>query len=320
MTNSNMYEDDSSLLEQGDPLIDGRAFRRCLGQYPTGVSIITAQQGDKRVGMAVNSFAAVSLDPALVLWSIRCESASAATFIEASHFAISVLAADQVEVSQLFGSGHEDRFKLVQWLPDAAGAPLIKGAIAHLQCRLAKVYEGGDHWILVGQVEHYARFAGEPLVFSQGQYAVTQNHPQVAVGVQKGATSKPTLEDPLFTSLLTSTSQHMSRLFQAHRQALGVTMATSRVLSHLAQGAATIDSLEHDSLLGRGAIEDALNELKNQGFVQLNSGDYSLTESGLQKRQALTARAKEFTAEQLAGVSDADIAAASRVLQKLLGH
>lgn len=319
MPSSNTSVAEPQVIEQGDPLVDGRAFRRCLGQYPTGVSIITAQHGEKTVGMAVNSFAAVSLDPALVLWSIRCESGSAAAFMEASHFAISVLASSQVETSQLFGSGHEDRFNLTPWTAGIGGAPLINGAIAHLECRLAKVYEGGDHWILIGQVERYTRFTGEPLVFAQGQYAVTQNHPQLAA-TRVENTPEPSRENPLFTTLLRNTSQHMSRLFQEHRQALGVTLATARVLNFLSQGAASIDSLEHDALLGRGAIEDALNELAKLKFVESNAGEYSLTESGLEKRLALTQRAIDFTAEQLVGISDADIAAATRVMSKLLDN
>lgn len=320
MPTINPLAENAPVIEQGNPLVDGRAFRRCLGQYPTGVSIITAQHGEKRVGMAVNSFAAVSLDPALVLWSIRCESGSAATFLEASHFAISVLASNQVEVSQLFGSGHEDRFNLTPWTAGIGGAPLINGAIAHLECRMAKVYEGGDHWILMGQVEQYTRSTGEPLVFAQGQYAVTQNHPQLAAAARAASTPEPSDKNPLFTSLLASTSQHMSRLFQEHRQALGVTPATSRVLNFLSQEAASIDSLEHDALLGRGAIEDALNELTKQGFIEVNAGEYSLTATGLEKRQALTQRAIEFTAGQLAGISEADLSAATRVMSRLLGN
>ncbi|WXL25454.1 flavin reductase family protein [Ectopseudomonas mendocina] len=319
MPNSTVHTPEARLIEQGNPLEDSRAFRRSLGQYPTGVSVITAQHGEKRVGMAANSFAAVSLDPALVLWSIRCESSSAATFMEASHFAVSVLAADQVEVSQLFGSGHEERFNLVPWTAGAGGAPLIDGAIAHFQCRLVKIYEGGDHWILLGQVEHYARFSGEPLLFAQGQYAVTQNHPQLSQS-QAVSNTQSADDDMLFTSLLSNTSQHLSQLFQAHREELGVTRATSRLLNLLSAGSVALDGIESETLLGRGAIEDALNGLISQGYVQANAGEYALTASGLEKRQALVARATEFTHEQLAGIPESDIAAAKRVLQKLLAN
>lgn len=319
MSDDPLYLTDPALLEQGEPLTDGRAFRRCLGQYPTGVSIITAQHGDKRVGMAVNSFAAVSLDPALVLWSIRCESASAATFMEASHFAVSVLAAAQVEVSQLFGASHEERFERVPWVAGAGGAPLIKGAIAHLECRLVKVYEGGDHWILIGQVEHYARFAGEPLVFAQGQYAVSQNHPHLASADPQANLTQACGDQLLFTSLLTNANLNMSNLFQAHRLALDVTRATARIINLLAQSPMTIDELEHHTLLGRGATEDALGELLKQKLVALGTGDYALTAAGLLKHSALVQRAQEFTTEQLRGISESDIAAARRVLNALSG-
>lgn len=317
MSEHMLYSIDPALLEQGDPLTDGRAFRRCLGQYPTGVSIITAQHGDTRVGMAVNSFAAVSLDPALVLWSIRCESGSAAAFMEASHFAVSVLAADQVEVSQLFGASHPERFNRVPWVAGAGGAALIKGAIAHLQCRLVKVYEGGDHWILIGQVEHYARFAGEPLVFAQGQYAVSQNHPQLASTAQQTSLAQQCPDHLLFTSLLTNANLNMSHLFDAHRQALGVTRATSRIISVLAEGALMVDAIEHETLLGQGAAEDALSDLVRQGLVTSNAGEYALTAAGMEKRQGLVERARDFTQEQLSTISEADIAAARRVLTVL---
>jgi len=151
---------DLRAVEEGDPAGDSRAFRRCLGQYPTGVTVITACHGDELVGMAVNSFAAVSLEPPLVLWSIRRESKSLAAFLGASHFAVNILAADQVQASHWFGAGHPDRFQLVPWHAGASGAPLLDGALAHLECRRVQLDEGGDHLILRGHGERCARFAG----------------------------------------------------------------------------------------------------------------------------------------------------------------
>lgn len=161
-------------IDPGDPALDAQAFRRCLGQYPTGVTIITACHGGQLLGMAVNSFAAVSLAPPLVLWSIRRESRSAQAFLEAGHFAVSILADHQVDVSQAFGAAAPDRFEQVAWTPGLEGAPLIEGAIAHLECRTDIVHDGGDHHILIGRVVRQQRFEGAPLVFAQGQYAATQ--------------------------------------------------------------------------------------------------------------------------------------------------
>jgi len=175
-------------LEYGSPLSDPRAFRRCLGQYATGVAVITTRHQGRSVGMAVNSFAAVSLDPALVLWSIRRESSGLQSFIEAPEFAVNVLAASQIEIAQVFGSGHPDRFAHGSWSAGVGEVPLLEGALARFECRREAVHEGGDHLILVGRVERYARFAGEPLVFAQGQYALSQEYPPAARSSTSAAT------------------------------------------------------------------------------------------------------------------------------------
>ena len=305
-------------IEQGNPADDGRGFRRCLGQYATGVAVITVKHGDKLAGMAVNSFSAVSLDPPLVLWSIRRESASAQAYLEASHFAVNVLSADQVETSQVFGAPHPDRFSQVAWTPGRHGIPLLDGAVAHLECRLETVYEGGDHLILVGRVDRYVRFEGEPLLFAQGQYAVTQNHPRLTVAA--ASPSEPIAEgkEPTFLKLLSITHQHMSALFQEHRQALGVTAASTRILNRLFESPCGFDELERATYLGRDTIEDALGDLVAQGHVLSDKGTlFELTAKGRQTSEAVAKRSAEFTVEKLRGISESDIAAAKRVLLEL---
>lgn len=219
----------TSPTEQGDPALDTRAFRRSLGQYPTGVTVIAARDGAELLGMAVNSFAAVSLEPPLVLWSIRRASRSAAAFLRCGHFAVSILADDQIEVAQRFGAGAPDRFEQVCWRSGLGGAPLIDGAIAHLECRLATTHDGGDHHVLIGEVLRHTRLPGEPLVFAQGQYAVTQNHPQLS-------TLAPNSGDPVdvqappppgFLRQLSVAGQRLSGASQADIE------ATHRVLALL---------------------------------------------------------------------------------------
>src|SRR5690606_12602511 len=104
-----------------------------------------------------NSFSALSLDPPLILWSIRRESGSLPVFREASHFAVNVLAAHQVELSNLFSKSDSDKFGLSEWTPGQGGAPLLGGTIAQLECSLEEILEGGDHLIIVGRVQRYAR-------------------------------------------------------------------------------------------------------------------------------------------------------------------
>jgi flavin reductase (DIM6/NTAB) family NADH-FMN oxidoreductase RutF len=307
------------LIEQGDPSDDARAFRRCLGQYPTGVTVITARRGDKLVGMAVNSFAAVSLDPPLVLWSLRRESRSVDDFLEVEHFAVNILAADQVQVSQWFGAAHPERFELARWQSSPHGVPLLEGVIGHLECRRVMVHEGGDHLILIGHVERYARFEGEPLLFTQGQYAVAQNHPCLTAGSTAAVTTPVSnVSEPSFLRVLSLTNQRMSALFEEHRLALGVNPASSRVLNRLHEDACDLDALERSTYLGRLAIEDALAELMTQQLVLKAGSLFMLTPSGREKSEMVTKRAMDFSAEKLTGIAESDIAAARRVLRALL--
>lgn len=319
MSESENQVSDHRVIEQGDPAADGRAFRRCLGQYPTGVTVITAQNGEQTVGMAVNSFAAVSLDPPLVLWSIRRESKSAQDFLEASHFAVNILAANQVEVSQRFGAGDPERFQRTPWALGVSGAPLLSDAIAHLECKRTVVHEGGDHLILVGQVERYARFDGEPLLFSQGQYAVAQNHPCLAAASTASLpVAQGEAEPASFFKSLSVTHQRMSAQFDEHRQALGLTPASTRILNRLLEGACVEDTLERATYLGQAAFEDALTDLMAQGYVLRQAdGRLDLTPEGRQKSEAVVDRSRRFTQEKLQGIPEQDIAAAKRVLQAL---
>ena len=252
-----------ALIEAGDPAADGRALRRCLGQFPTGVTVVTARNGERLVGMAVNSFAAVSLAPPLVLWSIRRESSSAQDFLQAGHYAVSVLADDQVELSQLFGSSHPERFERARWQAGLQGAPLIEGAIAHLECRLEQVHEGGDHLILVGHVERYARFEGAPLLFTQGHYGVAQEHPALAETAPQSSQSAATeLSDSELLRQLIYASQRLSLDFESHRQALGLTMPMSRLLNRLQEGACDPAELARSTYLEPEEVADGLAGLR----------------------------------------------------------
>jgi flavin reductase (DIM6/NTAB) family NADH-FMN oxidoreductase RutF len=150
-----------------------RAFRDALGHFPTGVTIVTAHNtGGPAVGITANSFNSVSLDPPLVLWSLAKSSPNLDAFLACTHYAINVLAADQVALSRRFGETHPDRFSGVAWKPGMGGAPLIEGCSAHFECRNTIRHEGGDHLIFVGEVERFARFDRPSLIFSRSHYHV----------------------------------------------------------------------------------------------------------------------------------------------------
>ena len=159
---------------------DRRGFRRALGQFATGVAIVSARGKDaKPVGLTVNSFSSVSLDPPLVLWSLSKHSPSYAEFAAATHFAINVLAADQHHLSRKFSTPVPDKFAGVDCEDGLGGCPLLGGATAHFICRRVREFDGGDHVIFLGEVEDYKWREGEPLIFHSGRYHVKTRHPDL---------------------------------------------------------------------------------------------------------------------------------------------
>lgn len=151
--------------------IDPRDFRSALGTYGTGVTIITAAASDgKPYGLTCNSFASVSLNPPLVLWSLVIYSASLTVFQDASHFAVNVLGISQQGLANKFAKSSEDKFESVDWTPGLGGAPLLPGCVANFQCRAVNRYYGGDHVIFLGAVEAYSYNRKEPLLFTRGTY------------------------------------------------------------------------------------------------------------------------------------------------------
>lgn len=160
---------------------DPRDLRSLLGQFATGVTVITTCTADgRKVGMTANSFSSVSLEPALVLWSLARTAPSLNDFCSASHFAINVLSAEQHTLSRHFSRPADDKFAGVTHAPGTAGVPLIDDVIATLVCRNVTQYDGGDHLIFIGEIEHYRYSGAEPLVFHAGQYRIAAAHPGLA--------------------------------------------------------------------------------------------------------------------------------------------
>jgi flavin reductase (DIM6/NTAB) family NADH-FMN oxidoreductase RutF len=151
--------------------IDPRDFRNALGAYATGVTIITAAGPDgKPYGLTCNSFASVSLNPPLVLWSLVAYSSSLTLFQSASHFTVNVLGASQQPLANKFAKSSDDKFTGVDWTPGLGNAPVLAESVANFQCRSVNRYYGGDHVIFLGAVEAYTYNAKEPLLFARGAF------------------------------------------------------------------------------------------------------------------------------------------------------
>ena len=154
------------------PSFDSRAFRNALGCFATGVTVVTAQASDGTLmGLTVNSFSSVSLDPPLVLWSLGAESPNLEGFQRASHYAVNVLSLEQESISNHFATRQPDKFSSIEWTPGLGGAPLLPGCHAHFEVRNEFHYPGGDHLIFIGHVERFSsRADSNPLLFHAGRY------------------------------------------------------------------------------------------------------------------------------------------------------
>lgn len=151
--------------------VDPTQFRRALSQFATGVTVVTTRDADGHpVGLTANSFNSVSLEPPLVLWSLSARARSLTAFRAHSHFAVSVLAADQLELARRFAGPHADRFAGTAFRIGRGGVPVLDGCIAWFECRNRSRYEEGDHVIFVGEVEACATHLAPPLLFHRGQF------------------------------------------------------------------------------------------------------------------------------------------------------
>lgn len=149
---------------------DPSIYRSVMGAFPTGVTVMTAADGPARCGVTASSFNTVSLDPPLILWSLGLRAPSLGAFRAAGHFAVNVLSETQRDVALQFARPAVDKFAGLDTFTGVTGAPLIRGALAHIECRVWARHPGGDHEIMLGEVVALCRSDGRPLVFAGGAF------------------------------------------------------------------------------------------------------------------------------------------------------
>lgn len=160
-------------MNHGDtqPELSPQLLRTALGRFATGVTIISCRAADgSRAGLTANSFNALSLQPPLVLWSLRDASPALGAFVAASHFAVNVLAEDQIELSRRFASMVEDKFVEGLWSDGEGGAPVLAGCAAVFECAKVSAQTAGDHLLFIGQVLRVSEAPVMPLLFQAGHY------------------------------------------------------------------------------------------------------------------------------------------------------
>jgi flavin reductase (DIM6/NTAB) family NADH-FMN oxidoreductase RutF len=145
--------------------LDQARFREVLGHFATGVTIVTASEEAGPVGFSCQSFAALSLDPPMVILAPAKTSTSWPRIAQAGSFCVNILSDEQVDVCRAFAVSGGDKFVGVEWTPGVTGAPRITGSLATIECRLGTIHDGGDHELVTGHVVALETGSGSPLLF-----------------------------------------------------------------------------------------------------------------------------------------------------------
>ena len=158
-------------MSQSNNTPQARALRDTLGQFATGITVVTTRAPDGTpVGLTVNSFNSVSLDPALIVWSLAAHLPSAQVFVECEYYAINVLSAGQQALSQRFATRDIDKFAGLETRDGLGGAPLLDGCCAWFECRNTTRHPGGDHILFLSEVLRHDSNPQPPLIYFGGQY------------------------------------------------------------------------------------------------------------------------------------------------------
>jgi len=150
---------------------DESSFRTVLGHFATGVTIVTAMDGETPVGVSANAFSSVSLDPPLVLFCASHQSTTWPKIEAAGKFAVNILNEHQEDVCRVFATPGADRFTRIGWRPSTNGSPILHDSLAFLDCSIERVVEAGDHLVVIGRVHELGVLSdGGPLIFYRGGF------------------------------------------------------------------------------------------------------------------------------------------------------
>ncbi len=152
--------------------VDKAEFRRALGHFASAVTVVTAKlKSGHLAGVTVTAFSSLSLEPPRVLVCIDKRARIHDYLAADGYFAVNILAEDQETVSRHFASSEPDPFREIGYTEGASGAPLIHDAVAAIECKIVDLLPGGDHTIIVGEVEAAKIHEGKPLMYFRGGYA-----------------------------------------------------------------------------------------------------------------------------------------------------
>ncbi|MCY1277652.1 p-hydroxyphenylacetate 3-hydroxylase, reductase component [compost metagenome] len=309
-------------MSSQESVFDSRAFRRALGNFATGVTIVTATAPDgTRAGVTANSFNSVSLEPPLILWSIDKRSSSLAVFQQASHFAVNILAADQIDLSNQFARPRDDKFEGVAFDSGIGGAPLFPDCAARFQCELHQQVDGGDHVILIGKVLAFDDFGRSPLLYHQGAYSMVLPHTRMtrkAEGQPASSAFQGRLAHNLYY-LMTQAVRGYQADYQPKQLSTGLRTSEARMLMVLENDAGLdLCDLQREVAMPRREIEEAVAILKRKGMVADAGERYVLTSAGVEQAEALWRIAREQQDKVFAQFSEEQVETFKQMLKAVI--
>lgn len=303
--------------------IDPKQFRNALGTFTTGVTVVTTRSPEGAdVGLTVNSFNSVSLDPPMVLWSLVSTSGSLPAFLDNGHFAVHILSDRQEAMSSRFARRGIDKFEGLEISRGHGDVPLLDDCSARFECRIASHYEGGDHVILVGEVLNFEEFGVPPLVYQSGGYALAVRKPD-----QYAAEEAAYLEDSIgrnaLTYLLGRVFHQLRHRLKPHLEKVGLGDFEHQVIGIL--GISDGRSIEElDGLLrltGHDVDAQSLAPLVQGGWVRIDDADgrsaVTLTDAGRQLNIDLIAATKMIEDEALTSFDQGEIQVLTHLVRKL---
>lgn len=304
--------------------IDTRAFRRALGNFATGVTVVTAADATgRKVGVTANSFNSVSLDPPLILWSIDKRSTSHAVFEAASHFAVNVLAADQIDLSNNFARPKEDRFAEVEYQVGEGGAPVLADCSARFECEKYQQVDGGDHWIMIGKVVAFDDCGRSPLLYHQGAYSMVLPHTRMTKredGQPPSSHFQGRLSHNLYY-LMTQALRAYQASYQPRQLSTGLRTSEARMLMVLENDAGlNLADLQREVAMPAREIEEAVNNLKRKALVRDDQERVKLTPKGIDETESLWTIAREQQDKVFSQFSEAQLETFKTVLKAVIQH
>lgn len=301
---------------------DPKAFRRALGNFATGITVVTAQTPDGvKTGVTANSFNSVSLEPALILWSIDKRSGSCEIFEKATHFAVNILAADQIDVSNHFARPGEDKFAGIDFTAGLGGAPLLPDTAACFQCEAYETVDGGDHWILIGKVVAFEDAGRAPLVYHQGSYSVVMPHSRFPAKKDDEPAAIERLKSRFKDNLYYLMVQAM-RAYQADYAPLqlstGLRTSEARMLMVLQETPKLCrKELLREVNMPEVEVDNAAEILQRKGLVSFSDDAYNITASGEEQAEALWALSKQEQEKMFGEFSEDELATFKKILTRL---